>query len=73
MGIVAGIGGTAGAIALGIAFVLWLLGHTGDDGGNPHPDDPDAPDENGFIPADKYGYGYGYSWGDPYGDNERTS
>ena len=30
--------------------------------------DPNAADEDGFTPADKYGYGYDYSWGDPYGD-----
>lgn len=53
-----------GVLAVVIALVLWLVGHGDGDG----PDDPNAPDEHGFTPADKYGYGYGYSWGDPFGD-----
>ena len=49
-----------------VAVVLWLMSLGDDD--PPDPDDPHAPDKDGFIPADKYGYGYDYSWGDPYGD-----
>ena len=49
-----------------VGVVLWLLGHRSDAGTSEDPTDPDAPDKDGFIPADKYGYGY--SWGDPYGD-----
>lgn len=55
-----------------VAAVAWVLGHRADappaDADTADPDDPNTPDEDGFIPADKYGYGYGYSWGDPYGD-----
>ena len=61
--------GWVGSVCLLAMFFLWLLG--GADGGedaNGGAVDPEAPDEHGFIPADKYGYGYGYSWGDPYGD-----
>ena len=57
-----------------VAFVAWVLGHRAEapqaeaEAEADDFDDPDAPDADGFIPADKYGYGYGYSWGDPYGD-----
>ena len=68
MEVVAGITleGVGGGVVLVVAFILWVLGHAQDE--PPHPDDPNTPAEDGFIPADKYGYGYGYSWGDPYGD-----
>ncbi len=59
-------GATLGSILL--MLVIGRLISRGVDDGPPDADDPDAPDEHGFIPADKYGYGYGYSWGDPYGD-----
>ena len=56
-------------LVLGAAAVAaWVLGHRGSDGEPPDPCDPNAPDKDGFIPADKYGYGYDYSWGDPFGD-----
>ena len=56
-------------VVLGVvAFVAWVLGHRHSEPPAVDPDDPNAPDEHGFIPADKYGYGYDYSWGDPYGD-----
>lgn len=63
-----GAGGIAGTVVLTVAVILWILGHRDSDDATGDSDDPDAPDEDGFIPADKYGYGYGYSWGDPYGD-----
>ena len=56
-------------LALGVAAaVAWVLGHRHNEPPAAAPDDPNAPDEDGFIPADKYGYGYDYSWGDPFGD-----
>lgn len=61
------LGAAAGILLL--LGLLWLLSHGGNDEDEPpDPDDPDTPDKDGFIAADKYGYGYGYSWGDPYGD-----
>jgi hypothetical protein len=57
------------AIAV-IAVVAWLLGHSRSGDEPADPNDPNAPDEQGFTPADKYGYGYDYSWGDPFGDPE---
>ncbi|HVM18729.1 MAG TPA: hypothetical protein VM307_02090 [Egibacteraceae bacterium] len=54
-------------LAAAAAGVLWLMSRGSDDA-PPDDADPNAPDEHGFIPADKYGYGYGYSWGSPYGD-----
>lgn len=65
-----GAGGVAGAAVLVAAFVLWVLGHHGDETTEPQ-NDSNAPDKDGFIPADKYGYGYDYSWGDPYGDPDQ--
>ena len=50
------------------AVVAWVLGHHRAEQPPADPDDPNGPDEDGFIPADKYGYGYDYSWGDPFGD-----
>ena len=55
------------AIAV-VGVALWLLGHRSDPDTSEDPTDPDASDKDGFIAADKYGYGYGYSWGDPFGD-----
>ena len=52
-----------------VAFVAWVLGHRSEHSTPAEDfDDPNAPDKDGFIPADKYGYGYDYSWGDPFGD-----
>ena len=61
--------GFAPWLVLGAAAVIaWVLGHVGSDEPPADPDDPNAPDKDGFTPADKYGYGYDYSWGDPFGD-----
>ena len=77
-------GGAVGLIVL-FAVFAWLLiaGGTdaetrpgseagGDSGADDaaDPADPNAPDADGFTPADKYGYGYDYSWGDPFGDKD---
>ena len=64
-------GGTVGLIVL-LAVLVWLLLAGGTDSVPPDedPSDPNAPDADGFTPADKYGYGYDYSWGDPYGDKD---
>ena len=53
---------------IAVAVVAWLLARKPGAEDTPDPDDPNAPDEDGFIPADKYGYGYDYSWGHPFGD-----
>ena len=64
-------GGTVGLLVL-LALFAWLLiaGGTDSPPSGEDTSDPNAPDEDGFIPADKYGYGYDYSWGDPYGDED---
>jgi hypothetical protein len=66
MAVLALSGPVLGVIA--VAVVGWLLARKPSAEEPPDPDDPNAPDEDGFIPADKYGYGYDYSWGDPFGD-----
>ena len=64
----ADLGWIIGAI-VGMVVAAWFGARRGGD--HPaDPDDPNAPDEHGFTPADKYGYGYDYSWGDPYGDKD---
>ena len=72
MGIVAAVdwGGTVGLLVL-LAVLVWLLLAGGTDSAPPEDaSDPNAPDADGFTPADKYGYGYDYSWGDPFGDKD---
>lgn len=65
-------GTTIGVIVLFAVFAWLLISGGTDSPSDPstQSDDPNAPDEQGFTPADKYGYGYDYSWGDPYGDKD---